>query len=205
MEERSVTVEKSLKALSDDKTLILFEMIAHQELHPYNVLTRLGLTKRRYYSRMFSMLAAGLIRRKNGMYSVTSFGKVVYKAQTLIGQGVSNQWKLSAIDSLEMNSTAIVQEELDKIMNLLIDNEEIREILIPHSSDKCADNTIAAGNSSSFFKDRDEGNTTTTATTITTALNYFLYSRLQLISNEIRIDPDLNYRSIKKPSISFSS
>jgi hypothetical protein len=144
MEERSVTVEKSLKALSDDKTLILFEMIARQELHPYNVLTRLGLTKRQYYSRMFSMLAAGLIRRKNGTYSVTSFGKVVYKAQTLIGQGVSNQWKLSAIDSLEMNSIAIVQEELDKIMNLLIDNEEIREILIPHSSDKCADNTIAA-------------------------------------------------------------
>ena len=182
MEERSVTVEKSLKALSDDKTLILFEMIAHQELHPYNVLTRLGLTKRRYYSRMFSMLAAGLIRRKNGMYSVTSFGKVVYKAQTLIGQGVSNQWKLSAIDSLEMNSTAIVQEELDKIMNLLIDNEEIREILIPHSSDKCADNTIAAETVVRSSKIGMKGTTTTTATTITTALNYFLYSRLQLIA-----------------------
>jgi hypothetical protein len=108
--ERSVTVEKSLKALSDDKTLVLFEMIAHQELHPYSVLTKLGLTKRQYYSRMFSILAAGLIRRKNGMYSVTSFGKVVYKAETLIGQGVSNQWKLSAIDSLEMNSASLVQE-----------------------------------------------------------------------------------------------
>ena len=144
MTERSVTVEKSLKALSDDKTLILFEMIAHQESHPYNVLTRLGLTKRRYYSRMFSMLAAGLIRRKNGMYGVTSFGKVVYKAQTLIGQGVSNQWKLSAIDSIEMNSTALVQEELDKIMNLLIDNDEIREIIIQHPVKKYTDKTIVA-------------------------------------------------------------
>ena len=43
--ERSVTVEKSLKALSDDNTLVLFETIAHQELNPHNVLTRLGLTK----------------------------------------------------------------------------------------------------------------------------------------------------------------
>ena len=120
MAERSVTVEKSLKALSDGKTLILFEMIAHQELHHYSVMTKLGLTRRQYYSRMFSMLAAGLIRKKNGMYSVTSFGKVVYKAKTLIGKGVSNQWKLSAIDSIEMNSTALLQEEIDKLMKLLM-------------------------------------------------------------------------------------
>jgi hypothetical protein len=144
MTERSITVEKSLKALSDDKTLILFEMIAHQELHPYSVLTKLGLTKRQYYSRMFSMLAAGLIKRKNGVCSVTSFGKVVYKAQTLIGKAVSNQWKLSAVDSIEMNSTALLQEELDKLMNVLIDNDEIREILVQHPDKKYSEKTVVA-------------------------------------------------------------
>jgi hypothetical protein len=142
MAERSVTVEKSLKALSDDKALILFEMIARQELHPYNVMTKMGLTKRQYYSRMLSMLAAGLIWRKNGVYSVTSFGKVVYKAQTLIGKAVSLQWKLSAIDSIEMNSTALLQEELDKLMNLLIDNDEIREIIVQHPVKRYTDKTI---------------------------------------------------------------
>jgi hypothetical protein len=58
--------------------------------------------------------------------------------------GVSNQWKLSAIDAIEMNSTALVQEELDRLMNLLIDNEEIREILVKHSNNKHMDKTIAA-------------------------------------------------------------
>jgi hypothetical protein len=144
MTERSVTVEKSLKALSDDKTLVLFETIAHQELDPHYVLTKLGLTKRQYYSRMFSMLAARLIRKKNGKYSVTSFGKIVYKAQALIGQGVSNQWKLSAIDSLEMNSPALLQEEFDRLMKLLIENEEIRGILVQHSIKKHTDKAIAA-------------------------------------------------------------
>jgi hypothetical protein len=134
--QRSVTVEKSLKALSDDKALILFETIAHQDLDPHNILTRLGLTKRQYYSRMFSMLNAGIIKRKNGIYSVTSFGKVVYKAQTLIGQGVSYHWKLKAIDSLEMNSSPLVREEHFKIMDLLIDNPEIRGILSQLSKDK---------------------------------------------------------------------
>ena len=142
--QRPVTVEKSLKVLSDDKALILFETIAHQDLDPHNILAKLGLTKRQYYSRMFAMLAAGLIRRKNGMYSVTSFGKVVYKAQTLIGQGVSNQWKLSAIDSLEMDSASLVQEELVKIMNLLIDNKEIMEILSQPSQDKYSEKVVTA-------------------------------------------------------------
>jgi predicted transcriptional regulator len=149
MAERSVTVEKSLKALSDDKTLILFEMIARQELHPYNVMTKLGLSKRQYYSRMLSMLAAGLIKRKNGEYSITSFGKVVYKAHTLIGKAVSNQWKLSAIDTIEMNSTALLQEELDKLMSLLIDNNEIREIIVQHPDKKHTDKTLVAAASSS--------------------------------------------------------
>jgi hypothetical protein len=56
----------------------------------------------------------------------------VYNAQTLIGKGVSLQWKLSAINSIEMNSTALLQKELDKLMNLHIDNGEIREILVQH-------------------------------------------------------------------------
>jgi hypothetical protein len=151
MAERSITVEKSLKALSDGKTLILFEMIAHQELHPNSVMTKLGLTRRQYYSRMFSMLAAGLIRKKNGMYSASSFGKVVYKAQTLIGEGVSNQWKLSAIDSIEMDSTDLLKEEIDKLMKLLIDNDEIRQIIVQHQDKKHTDKTLvpeAAVNSS---------------------------------------------------------
>jgi hypothetical protein len=144
MTERSVTVEKSLEALSDDKTLILFEMIAHRELDPYSVMTKIGLTKRQYYSRMFSMLAAGIIRRKNGVYSLTSFGKVAYKAQNLIGKAVSNQWKLSALDTIEMNSTAMLQEELDKLMNVLIDNDEIRKILVQHPDKKHSEKIVVA-------------------------------------------------------------
>jgi hypothetical protein len=143
--ERSVTVERSLKALSDDKTLVLFEMIAHQDMDPHSVLTKLGCTRRQYYSRILDMVSAGLIKREKGTYSVTSFGKVVYKAQKLIGQGVSCQWKLKAIDSLEMNiaSSPVVQEEVVKIMNLLIDNEEIREILSRPLQDKYSEKVMA--------------------------------------------------------------
>ena len=133
--EETITVEKSLKAVSDDKALTLFEMIAHQNLDTQNVLTKLGLTKRQYYSRMLSLLHAGLIKRRNGTYSMTSFGKIVYKAQTLVGQGIGSYWKLKAIDSLELNSSVIVREEFLKIINLIIDKQELREILVLISKD----------------------------------------------------------------------
>ena len=153
---RSVTVERSLKALSDDKTLILFNMIAHQDLDPHSILTKLGLTRKQYYSRTFDMLSAGLIKRQKGRYSVTSFGKIVYKAQKLIGQGVSRQWKLKAIDSLEMNlgSSLQRQEEIVKIMDLLIDNDEIREILSQPSQNKYGEKLSSSNRSSSGSNNR---------------------------------------------------
>jgi ADP-dependent phosphofructokinase/glucokinase len=41
-------------------------------------------------------------------------------------------------------STALVQEELDKLINLLIDNDEIREIIAQHPDKKHTDKTIVA-------------------------------------------------------------
>jgi hypothetical protein len=63
----------------------------------------------------------------NGKYFVTSFGKVVYKAQELIGMAAQYSSKLQAIDSVE--SPKFPAAELSKIIDTLIDNSEIKEIL----------------------------------------------------------------------------
>jgi len=43
-----------------------------------------------------------------------------------IESALNNYWKLKAIDSLEMPS----REENDKVISMLIDNQEIKDILI---------------------------------------------------------------------------
>ena len=43
-----------------------------------------------------------------------------------IESALNNYWKLKAIDSLEMPS----MEENDKVISMLIDNQEIKDILI---------------------------------------------------------------------------
>jgi predicted transcriptional regulator len=46
---------------------------------------------------MSNLINAGLVRRMNGKYFVTSFGKVVYKAQELIGMAVQYSAKLRKV------------------------------------------------------------------------------------------------------------
>ena len=124
----SLSITDTLKAISDDKSLVLFNTIALANGDSTILISRLNLTRKQYYSRMFDLINAGLVRRINGKYFVTSFGKVVYKAQVLNGKAVQYSSKLKAIDSIE--TPEFPSAELSKIIDTLISNSEIKEILV---------------------------------------------------------------------------
>ncbi|MGB6673490.1 MAG: hypothetical protein WBE34_13740 [Candidatus Nitrosopolaris sp.] len=127
-----VSVSDILSAISDDKSLVLFNTIAIASGDSTILISRLNLTRKQYYSRMFDLINAGLVKRTNGKYFVTSFGKVVYKAQELIGMAVQYSSKLKAIDSIE--SPKFPAAELSKIIDTLISNTEIKEIVVSPQS-----------------------------------------------------------------------
>jgi predicted transcriptional regulator len=91
-----VSISDTLRASSDDKSLVLFNTIALASGDISIFISRLNLTRKQYYSRLSDLINAGLVRRMNGKYFVTSFGKVVYKAQELIGMVVQHSSKLRA-------------------------------------------------------------------------------------------------------------
>jgi predicted transcriptional regulator len=111
-----VSVSDILSAISDDKSLVLFNTIALASGDSSILISRLDLTDKQYYSRIFDLINAGLLRRINGKYFVTSFGKVVYKAQELIGMAAQYSSRLKAIDSVE--SPKFPAAELSKIIEL---------------------------------------------------------------------------------------
>ncbi|HMH09720.1 MAG TPA: hypothetical protein VK553_03365, partial [Candidatus Nitrosopolaris rasttigaisensis] len=80
-----VSVSDSLSAISNDKSLVLFNTIALASEDSSILISRLELTRKQYYARMSELTKAGLIRRRNGRYFLTSFGRIVYDAQELIG------------------------------------------------------------------------------------------------------------------------
>jgi predicted transcriptional regulator len=121
-----------LKAIADDKSLVLFNNIANAGGDTDILIRRLDLTRKQYYSRISALLKTGLISRKSRQYNLTSLGKIVYDAQLMIGRAANTFWKLKAIDSLETEHK-LPAEERNKIINTLIDNQDIRKILVKQS------------------------------------------------------------------------
>ena len=119
-----------INAISNEQSLDLFKAIAQTNVNSAILTKNAKLTRKQYYSRMSRMTKVGLIKRKNGKYFLTSLGKVIYQAQTLIGNTLKDYWKLKAIDSLDSSTNiGLPRDERDKILNTLIDNQKIRQIL----------------------------------------------------------------------------
>lgn len=70
------------------------------------------------------LIKSGLVKRAKGRFSLTNFGIVVYHAQTIMEAGVSNYWKLKAIDSIQ-DSGQIVENERIKLIQTILDGSTI--------------------------------------------------------------------------------
>ena len=130
-----------LKTIADDKSLELFSIVAREKIDSRNLKTKMRVTRKQYYSRLSRMTKAGLVRRKNGKYILTTFGKIVYESKVTIENALNNYWKLKAIDSLE-TSNEVPKEEQQKLIETLLDNEEIRGILVKAGSTEASLRTI---------------------------------------------------------------
>jgi hypothetical protein len=136
-----------LKVLCKEQSLELLRIVAltKPDIASADIIkaeTNTKLTRKQYYSRMSSLMKAGLIKRKQGKYALTAFGKVVYDIiQIKLENAVNNYWKLKAIDSLEMSNN-LPLEERKKLVNELIGNQEIKDILVP-DNDNDNNNNLA--------------------------------------------------------------
>jgi predicted transcriptional regulator len=141
MESKMILVSDILKAISDNRSLELFRIVALAKQDTDILISKTKLTCKQYYSRMSRLMNAGLIKRKNGKHALTTFGKLIYHTQITIENAVDNYWKLKAIDSLEMLND-LPAEERKKLIDSLIDNQEIKAILV---SDNKVENQTYAG------------------------------------------------------------
>jgi predicted transcriptional regulator len=121
-------VESVYGSLSDNISVGLFTMIAHERISSITLRNNVKITRKQYYSRLSKLINAGLIKRSNGRLILTSFGKLVYQVQKTIEDASANQWRLRAIDSIEL-SDDLPTEERRKLLESLIDNKQIRDIL----------------------------------------------------------------------------
>jgi hypothetical protein len=126
--EKMQVVAQVFESLSDNVSLELFTTIAHESINSVILRNKMKITRKQYYSRLSKMMKAGLIKRSSGKLVLTAFGKIVNEVQMTVQNASKNQWKLRAIDSIEL-SDELPKEERKKLLESLIDNRQIREIL----------------------------------------------------------------------------
>jgi predicted transcriptional regulator len=136
---KSSSVASVLRSISDDISLDLYKSIANSNgERGDDLLAKTKITRKQYYSRLSSLTKEGLIKRKNGRYSLTAFGKVVYESEKSIENAFNIYWKLKAVDSIGI-SNEIPRDEYSKIVDALIDSYKIKDILT--NRDKTRDKT----------------------------------------------------------------
>ncbi len=121
-----------LKAIADDKALNLFNKIAlaDKENGCIPSLKEMQLSVKQYYSRMSTLMKAGLIKRINGNYHLTMLGKIVYDAHISIGIALSYDRKLKVLESVQSSSYGqLTKEEFIKLIDILINNHQIKDML----------------------------------------------------------------------------
>jgi predicted transcriptional regulator len=128
-----VSVVEILEAISDVKSLKLFNTIATKGGNSEDLSEQLKLSRKEYYSRMSRLMKTGMVKRKNGKHFLTAFGKIIYDAKITVKKAVESYWKLKAIDSIDLSDEITVKER-DKLIHTLLDDVEIREILSKHAS-----------------------------------------------------------------------
>jgi hypothetical protein len=120
-----------LKKISDDKALTLFNNIALSKDSDLVPLKEMNLSTKQYYSRISGLASAGLIKKRQGKYTLTGLGKVVYNAHTVIGKALGYYWKMKAIESIQMSSgQELAKEDMLQLIQSLIDNHQVRDILL---------------------------------------------------------------------------
>ncbi len=117
-----------LKSISDDKSLSIFQAIADVNSNNGEIsLKKSGLSRKRYYSRTSAMRETGLIKRTEGRYYLTSFGKVIYCCIKIAKNALKNYYNLKVVEAAE--GSGIPDEEFGQLLHDLIDNQQVKEFL----------------------------------------------------------------------------
>jgi hypothetical protein len=153
-----------LNAISDKKSANLLKTIAGSKSSNTIILkSKMTVTRKQYYSRIEHLKKVGLITRVNGKYSLTSFGKVIYNYHLDIETAVNYHWKLKALDSimtqLSSSSSGRIEmpaEEQVKLVDKLIDNDEIKNILLLPTTIATSTTTSAADGTKQGKEEEEE-------------------------------------------------
>jgi predicted transcriptional regulator len=127
MEHQDMRLRKEILKLmfNENSVKILDRIIENHDTDGTTLLiTKLGLTRKQFYSKLYELITNGLIKKERGRYHITTLGKIVYdmtaEYKKKLDSIVEDYWKFKAIDFFNI-SDEFTNEEKDKITQYIFD------------------------------------------------------------------------------------
>ena len=130
MKEKILTTCKILQATSSPESQELLRIIDKGE-DSHDLVVKGKMTRKQYYLRLAKLVEMDLVKRAEGKYKITIFGKVIYETHLRLAVVVNNRFKLRALELLYSTSTIPVSER-SKLMDQIINDTGKMEIILKH-------------------------------------------------------------------------
>jgi hypothetical protein len=112
-----------LRVLADRDCLKILTVIANDgNVASHTLQSTTGFSKKQHYSRTQHLIECGLVKRKHGIFSLTSFGKVIYRSKLKIDAAFKEYYTLKAVDSILATKEITERNRKELINNIVIDN-----------------------------------------------------------------------------------
>jgi predicted transcriptional regulator len=123
------TVRETLEALSSEPAYKIIKTLSSSSNKCDSLaLTELKLSKKQFYITISHLSNQGIVKRINGEYRLTSFGKLILNSLYLVEDTIKIYYKTMAIDAIQASRKS-TRDEVLELVDILIDNDRVKEII----------------------------------------------------------------------------
>jgi DNA-binding HxlR family transcriptional regulator len=124
------TITQTLEAISSESAFNIIKALSSSsnKYDSFALMEELRLSKKQFYVTISHLSNQGIIKRSNGEYRLTSFGKLILNSLDLVEDTIRIYSKTKAIDAIQASRKS-TRHEILELVNILIDNERVREII----------------------------------------------------------------------------
>jgi hypothetical protein len=91
-----ISTRQVFYAICDWKSLSLFDALVYEDIGSKELMVKLRMSRKEYYSRISKLVDASLVRKKGRKYTITVFGKVIYEARLILAKTLAIHHKQRA-------------------------------------------------------------------------------------------------------------
>ena len=124
----SVSTLRVLDVLSDRISIDIFNAIAEKVTTSDNIIQLLDISAKQFYTRHSDLLKTGLIRRRNNVLILTSFGRLIYHSLLIIATACRHSSELIMVDAVK-STAGIPDNEQKDLVDTLIRDPIIKKLL----------------------------------------------------------------------------